>query len=101
RSELVSRSALAAHDGLDPDRCCQTTGEQLHQHGSAACRSANANAMNETLIRGGIVVTADGHRRADLLCRDGLIAAVGAELKPGPGTQVVDAGGCFVMPGGI
>ena len=57
--------------------------------------------MTETLIRGGTVVTADGRRRADLLCRDGLIAAIGADLEPDPGTQIIDAGGCFVMPGGI
>jgi dihydropyrimidinase len=57
--------------------------------------------MTDTLIRGGTLVTAEGRRRADLLCRDGLIAAVGTDLELQPGTQVVDAGGCFVMPGGI
>ena len=57
--------------------------------------------MTELLIRGGTLVTADGRRRADLLCRDGLIAAIGAQLELGSGAQVIDAGGCFVMPGGI
>jgi len=57
--------------------------------------------MTATLIRGGTLVTADGRRRADLLCRDGLIAAAGADLEIGPGAEVIDAGGCFVMPGGI
>jgi dihydropyrimidinase len=57
--------------------------------------------MTDTLIRGGTLVTADGRRRADLLCRDGLIAAVGTDLNPAPGAEVIDAGGCFVMPGGI
>lgn len=57
--------------------------------------------MSETLIRGGTLVTADGRRRADLLCRDGLIAAIGTGLPPPSGAQVIDAGGCFVMPGGI
>jgi dihydropyrimidinase len=57
--------------------------------------------MNEILIRGGTLVTADGRRQADLLCRDGLIAVVGTDLAPSVGTQVIDAGGCFVMPGGI
>ena len=57
--------------------------------------------MTELLIRGGTLVTADGRRRADLLCRDGLIAAIGTGLEPDAGTQVIDAGGCFVMPGGI
>lgn len=57
--------------------------------------------MTATLIRGGTLVTADGRRRADLLCRDGLIAAIGTDLEPASGDQVVDAGGCFVMPGGV
>jgi dihydropyrimidinase len=57
--------------------------------------------MTEILIRGGTLVTADGRRRADLLCRDGLIAAIGTQLELQPATQVIDAGGCFVMPGGI
>jgi len=57
--------------------------------------------MTEILIRGGTLVTADGRRRADLLCRGGLIAAIGTGLELRPGTEVIDAGGCFVMPGGI
>ena len=57
--------------------------------------------MTETLIRGGTLVAADGRRRADLLCRDGLIAAIGTRLDIQPGCEVIDAGGCFVMPGGI
>ena len=57
--------------------------------------------MTETLIRGGTLVAADGRRRADLLCRDGLIAAIGTRLDIQPGCEVVDARGCFVMPGGI
>ncbi len=57
--------------------------------------------MADLLIRGGTVVGADGRQRADLLCRGGLIAAVGPDLEAQPGTRIVDAGGCFVMPGGI
>jgi dihydropyrimidinase len=57
--------------------------------------------MTGTLIRGGTLVTAEGRRQADLLLHDGLIAAIGTGLGLQPGTQVVDAGGCFVMPGGI
>lgn len=57
--------------------------------------------MSELLIRGGTLVTADERRRADLLCRDGLVAAIGTGLDVQPGCEVVDAGGCFVMPGGI
>lgn len=57
--------------------------------------------MTGLLIRGGTLVTADGRQRSDLLCRDGVIAAIGTDLEVGPGTEVIDAGGCFVMPGGI
>lgn len=37
--------------------------------------------------------------RSDLLLQDGLIAAVGDELQPPPGTQQIDATGCLVLPG--
>lgn len=54
-------------------------------------------------VRGGTVVNADRQEKADVLCVDGAIAAVGldvAALVPG-GAQVIDASGQFVMPGGI
>ncbi len=57
--------------------------------------------MTTTLIRGGTVVNADRAFRADVLCQDGLIAAVGPDLTPPAGATVVDAGGQYVMPGGI
>jgi dihydropyrimidinase len=57
--------------------------------------------MTDLLVRGGTIVTADGRRQADLLCRDGLIAAIGSGLELRPGTRTIAAGGCFVMPGGI
>jgi dihydropyrimidinase len=53
------------------------------------------------LIRGGEVVTAEDSRRADVLCENDVVVAVGAELEAPTGTTVVDAGGCYVMPGGI
>ncbi len=52
-------------------------------------------------IRGGTVVNADGERRADVLCVDGVIAAVGEDLDVPVGAEVIDAGGQYVMPGGI
>jgi dihydropyrimidinase len=57
--------------------------------------------MVDLLIRGGTVVNADRQFRADVLCVDGLIAAVGDNLSATAGTQIIDAGGQFVMPGGI
>jgi len=53
------------------------------------------------LIQGGTVVNADRSFRADVLCKDGLIAAVGDKLDAPSGARIVDAGGQYVMPGGI
>jgi dihydropyrimidinase len=55
----------------------------------------------QLLIRGGTVVNADRQFRADVLCVDGRIAAVGENLPQPAGAQLVDAGGQYVMPGGI
>ena len=54
--------------------------------------------MTTTLIRGGTVVNADLSERADVLIKDGKIIAVGLGLS---GDTVIDAGGCYIMPGGI
>jgi dihydropyrimidinase len=51
-----------------------------------------------TLIRGGTVVNHDHSAKADVLIEDGKIIAIGQNLS---GDTVVDAGGCFIMPGGI
>jgi dihydropyrimidinase len=53
------------------------------------------------LIKGGTVVTADQTYRADILCTDGKIRAIGENLDAPSGTRTVDAGGQYVMPGGI
>jgi dihydropyrimidinase len=53
------------------------------------------------LIKGGTVVNADRSFRADVLCDDGVITAIGENLDAPGGTSVVDAGGQYVMPGGI
>jgi len=55
------------------------------------------------LIKNGTVVTADQTRRADVLCDGGLVRAVGEGLaaEAPAGGEVIDAGGQFVMPGGI
>ena len=57
--------------------------------------------MTNLLIRGGTVVNADRAFRSDVLCQDGQIAAVGLDLQAPAGTTIVDAGGQYVMPGGI
>ncbi|GAA4402788.1 dihydropyrimidinase [Fodinibacter luteus] len=56
------------------------------------------------VLRGGTVVDAVGRRRADVLVRDGRIAAVGPDLARAgaeAGADVVDASGSYVVPGGI
>jgi len=53
------------------------------------------------LIRGGTVVNADRSFRANVLCKGEKIVAVGAGLDAPKGATVIDAGGQYVMPGGI
>ncbi len=53
------------------------------------------------LIRGGTVVDANRSYRADVLCDGGTIIAIGDALSAPPGSEIVDAGGQYVMPGGI
>ena len=51
-----------------------------------------------TVIKNGTIVTADLTYQADVLVEGGKIAAIGQALV---GDKVLDATGCYVMPGGI
>jgi dihydropyrimidinase len=53
------------------------------------------------LIRGGTVVNADRSERADVLVAEGTIRAVAAGLEAPAGAEIVEAGGAYVIPGGI
>jgi dihydroorotase-like cyclic amidohydrolase len=56
------------------------------------------------LIRGGTVVTAAASHQADVLVRDGSVAAVGADLgalAADAAVEVVDATGLLVLPGAV
>ncbi|MDJ1159349.1 dihydropyrimidinase [Chelatococcus sp. SYSU_G07232] len=53
------------------------------------------------LIRGGTVVNHDHARRADVLVDGETIVAVAETIDAPAGAEVVDAGGTYVMPGGI
>ena len=53
------------------------------------------------LIRGGTVVNHDHSRRADVLIDGETIVAVGTSLDAPTGAEIIDAGGAYVMPGGI
>ncbi|MYN38493.1 dihydropyrimidinase [Duganella sp. FT109W] len=55
----------------------------------------------KTIIRGGTVVNADRAFRADVLCDGDKIVAVGENLEVPSGAKAIDAGGQYVMPGGI
>jgi dihydropyrimidinase len=57
--------------------------------------------MTTIFIRGGTVVNADRAFRADVLCQNGRIVQVGEGLSAPAGATIVDAGGQYVMPGGI
>ena len=50
------------------------------------------------VIKGGTVVTADLTYAADVKIEGGRIVEIGPDLK---GDEVLDAAGCYVMPGGI
>ncbi|MDC8757170.1 dihydropyrimidinase [Janthinobacterium fluminis] len=54
-----------------------------------------------TIIRGGTVVNADRAFRADVLRYGDKIVAVGESLDAPASAKVIDAGGQYVMPGGI
>jgi dihydropyrimidinase len=56
--------------------------------------------MSKLLIQGGTITTAERSFRADILCSDGRIAAIGENLDPS-GADIADAGGALVIPGGI
>ena len=51
-----------------------------------------------TVIKGGTIVTADLSYKADVKIEGGRIVEIGPNLS---GDEVLDAAGCFVMPGGI
>jgi dihydropyrimidinase len=56
--------------------------------------------MARLLIRGGLLVAADGSQRGDILVEGERITAVGPDLAA-DGAEVIDASGRLVMPGGI
>ena len=53
------------------------------------------------LIKGGTVVNAELSLRADVICDGGLVAAIGTDLDAPSGATIIDAGGQYIMPGGI
>lgn len=54
--------------------------------------------MASKVIKGGTIVTADRTYKADILIEGERIAEIGEKLS---GDEVLDATGCYIMPGGI
>jgi dihydropyrimidinase len=54
----------------------------------------------DTLVKHGTVVTAAGISMADVAIKDGKVAAIGADFE-GAGARIIDASGCYVIPGGV
>ncbi|MGK9234903.1 dihydropyrimidinase [Inquilinus limosus] len=52
-------------------------------------------------LKGGTVVNADRSFRADVICDDGKIVAVGPDLDAPTGARLIDASGSYLLPGGI
>lgn len=59
--------------------------------------------MSSVLFKNGDLVTPAGVLQGDLLVRGGKIAALGGELEAAADaeTRVVDASGCYILPGGV
>ena len=53
-----------------------------------------------TIVEGGVIVTSSQEYQADLAIEEGVIVEI-ASAGTLAGDEVVDASGCFVMPGGI
>ncbi len=53
------------------------------------------------LIKGGTIVNAHGSTRSDVYCEGETITAIGSDLDVPSDTEIIDAGGLLVMPGGI
>jgi len=57
--------------------------------------------MTSLVIRGGTVVNHDHSHRADVLVEGETIVAVGSAVDVPVGAEIIDAGGCYLIPGGI
>lgn len=53
------------------------------------------------LIKNGILVNADGQAKQDLLIESGIVRQIADNITPPLPCDVIDAQGCYVMPGGI
>jgi dihydropyrimidinase len=56
-----------------------------------------------TIITDGLLVRATGRSESDVVCEDGRVTSVvpRGTVQPGPADTVVDAAGCYVVPGAV
>lgn len=57
--------------------------------------------MSKLIVRNGEIITSMDRMRGDVYCEDGIIRAIGAKLDVPAKTEVIDASGQFVFPGGL
>lgn len=55
----------------------------------------------DKIIANGTVVTAAGEMRADLGIKDGRIVCIAEAIDASEAVEIIDAGGCYVIPGGV
>src|SRR5260370_38385367 len=55
----------------------------------------------DTLIRNGIIVTATDMYAGEVGIAGDKVSAIGAQLPSEKAGRIIDAAGCYVMPGGI
>ncbi|MEX3019752.1 dihydropyrimidinase [Kluyvera sp. STS39-E] len=53
------------------------------------------------LIKNGTIVNADGQAKQDLLIENGLISQLADNITVEQPCEIIDADGCYVMPGGV
>jgi dihydropyrimidinase len=53
------------------------------------------------VIRGGTIVNSDMSFKADVYCCNGIIKNIGVDIEVPVGTEVIDASGQYILPGGI
>ena len=57
--------------------------------------------MKDLLIQNGEIITANSQFQGDVLCREGVIIEVGANLIASPDAEIIDATGKYIFPGFI
>jgi dihydropyrimidinase len=60
-----------------------------------------SDSPRQTIVKGGLVVTARGLERADVLIVDGVVAEIGSFESGHDDADVLPAEGCYVLPGGV